>query len=248
MKSIRVLAAAGLVAAFGASEAFAWSGDLIKCNPTPGNSIIVSFGGLSCKEAKVKIGIKTDVAAGQGFDGCVANPAAPWDAWVDGKWGKTSAASAATIEQFSISLKGQTFGSCNFGGSDVSSGASGSGAITFFDSTGAVKVKGASLKFFGKVAGDVATYSATASGLVTKGIGLGGDLALTIGLDLANPLNTPVLACNAGGTCLDPNDPADPGNLNPVTQLAVITNASSEFIITLGSDDPNDPNDYNALP
>lgn len=248
MKSIKILAIAGLVAGFGASEALAWSGDLIKCNPTPGTKFVIGFSGLTCKEAKVKVKAKTDIELGEGFDGCVANAAAPWDAWVDGKWGKTSAADAALIEQFAISLKGSTFGSCNFGGSDISSGASGAGSLTFFNAAGDSKIKGAALKFFGTVAGNTTTFQGEVTGLVTKGLGLGGDISLTIGLDFANPASAEVVACNLGATCTDPNDPNDPGNVTPAEAVGVQTSGTSVFLLSLGDDDPNDPNDYYALP
>lgn len=246
MKSIRILAAAGLVAAFGASQALAFSGDLIKCNPSAGTGLTVGFSGLSCVASKNKVSIKSD-AETQALNGCVANADAPWDAWVDGGWSKTSETDALTITKAVVNLKGQTFGSCNFSGSDVTSGASGGGSVSFLNSSNG-KVKGASLKFFGKVAGDVATYQATAIGLITKGLGIGGDISVGIGLDLANPVNSPILACNTGANCVDPNDPSDAINVTPIKALAIITTAASELKVSLGTDDPNDPNDYSALP
>ena len=253
MKSMRFLAAAGLLAAVGAAPAFGWTGELVQCTATAGTPIDVTFKkGLSCKDTLNKIGIKIDatVAPGQpngAVDGCVANPAAPWDAWVAGKLGKTSAADAANIGRASVSIKGQTFGSCNFGGSPTSGGASGAGAVTFFDAAGVNKIKGAKLKFFGTVSGDVATFSAQAVGLVTKGLGVGGDISIGIGLDLAAPENGLVLACNTGGVCADPNDPLDPANATPVTLLKTITAGApfppSQLIIKYGDADPNDPND-----
>lgn len=259
MKSMRILATAGLLAAVGAAPAFGWSGELIQCTATPGTPIDVSFkGGLTCKDKLNKVGIKTKAANGVGnangpIDGCVANPAAPWDFWAAGKLGKTTAADAATIAIGEVSIKGQTFGSCNFSGSDVSGGASGAGAVTFFASDGATKVKGAKLKFFGTISGDVATFSALTEGLVTKGLGIGGDITISIGLDLAAPENGLILSCNTGGVCGDPNDPNDPANATPISVLKVVTAGSpfppSQLIIRYGDPDPNDPNDdYSDIP
>ena len=258
MKSIRILAAAGLFAAVAAPQAFAWSGDMVKCTASPGIAYDVVFKkGLSCKDTKNKISIKSKVKNGQGFDGCVANPAAPWAEWLAGKFEKLDPASLPDFHQAEINLKGLTFGSCNFSGSDTSAGASASGSVTFFDN-GTIKpgkiskIKGAKLKFFGTVAGDLATYSADASGLITKGLGVGGDISILIGLDLAAPENGLIVACNTGGACTDPNDPNDPANQNPVEVLKVVTAGppfpASTLTISRGEDDPNDPNDYDALP
>ncbi len=255
MKSIKILAAAGLFAVAGAAPVAAWSGDLIKCHPTPGQIIDVTFKkGLTCKDTLNKIGIKIKAKNGVGnlngpIDGCAANPDTPWDAWVAGKLGKTSEADALNIAMAELSLKGQTFGSCNFGGSDTSGGASGAGAVTFFAADGATKIKGAKLKFFGTVAGDAANFTADAIGLVTKGLGIGGDIRITIGLDLLNPDNGDIVNCNQFDSCIDPDDPLAVPNASPIEVLKVITNAASELVISYGDYDPNDPNsDYSALP
>jgi len=258
MKSMRILATAGLLAAVTAGPASAWSGDLVRCLPTPGQTVDVSFKkGLSCKDSLNKLGItlKFDpaVTGNQPLNNCVANTAAPWDAWAAGKWGKMSSTDAATISKATLKLKGSTFGSCNFGGSDTSAGANGAGAITFL-TAGGDKVKGASLKFFGTVAGDAATYSASAIGLVTKGLGLGADIDINVGLNIGAPENGLILACNTGGICTDPNDPNDPANATPITVLKLITGPSgpipqSYLLISSGEPDPNDPNDdYSAIP
>jgi hypothetical protein len=259
MKSMRILATAGLLAAVTAGPASAWSGDLVRCLPTAGQAVDVTFKkGLSCKDSlnKLAITLKADPESpglNQPLDNCVANSAAPWNAWVAGKWGKMSAADAATISTASLKLKGSTFGSCNFSGSDTSAGANGAGSITFSNAIGE-KVKGASLKFFGTVAGDAATYSASAIGLVTKGLGLGADIDINVGLNIGAPENGVLLACNTGGVCTDPNDPNDPANLAPVALLKLITGPvgpipQSYLLISSGEPDPNDPNDdYSAIP
>jgi hypothetical protein len=298
-----------------------WSGDLIRCQPTPGTPIDVVFKkGLTCSDTLNKIQIKAKVKDGLGIDGCVANPVAPWDFWASkaAKWQKTDLAGAMQITTAEIALKGKTFGSCNFAGSDISAGASGAGQVVFFGDppapgAKAPKVKGAALKFFGTVGGDVSTYSADARGLVTKGLGLGMDILVRIGLDLGAPENGLTLACNTGGICTDtdPDSPtfddpfasvprclsgpnaglscsskddcdgdkcsakhtllcsgggndglacADDGDcpdgscklqdpaIEPIGVLKVVTAANSMLLISSGEDDPNDPNDYDALP
>lgn len=255
MKSIKILAAAGLLAVVGAAPVAAWSGDLVKCHPTPGSPIDVTFKkGLSCVDTLNKIGIKLKAKNGVGnlngpIDGCAANPDTPWDAWVAGKLGKTSEADALTIAMAELSIKGQTFGSCDFGGSDTSGGASGAGALTFFAADGATKVKGAKLKFFGTIAGDAATFSAQAIGLVTKGLGIGGDITIGIGLDAFASENADLIQCNLGNNCTNPGDPNEVLNAAPAGILRVVTDANSELTISYGDYDPNDPNsDYSALP
>ena len=90
MKSFKYLALAGIVAAFGATQASAWSGDLVKCNPTgPPVGLDVTFKkGLSCKDSTNKIGLKAKVKDGLGLNGCVGNVNAPWAEWQAGKFEK----------------------------------------------------------------------------------------------------------------------------------------------------------------
>lgn len=248
MKTIKFVAAAGLVAAFGAGQVSAWSGDIIKCNPTPGKQIRVSFSGLSCLDTKNKLSLKTSVDEGNSINGCVANVAAPLDEWAAGKWAKVTQATAATITQADIKLKGSSFGSCDLTGSDVSAGANGSGEVAFKNSAGD---KITSSKFFGTVAGsasDPLNPTATAAGIVTKGFGIGGNIEILAGFSIADPDNGPIVQCSAGATCTVPDDPMDPLNVTPATVLDIQTTAASYLLLSLGTDDPNDPNDYDALP
>jgi len=248
MKTIKFLAAASVAAAFGVSQASAWSGDIIKCNPTPGREVTVTFSGLSCKEARAKIGLATSFEENNSFNGCVANGAAPLDAWVAGKWSKVSAATAATITQADVKIKARSFGSCNLTGSDTSAGANGSGEVKFLTNAGD---KVTSSKFFGRIAGDTSdplNPEATAIGIVTKGFGVGGDISISAGFDIALPANSPIVSCSAGLACVDPNDPNDPLNVAPAEVLILETTAASELHLSLGEDDPNDPNDYDAPP
>lgn len=223
---VTLLGIGALAGAMSAASASAWSGDLIKCAPTAGTAIDVVFKkGLTCVDTKNKIQIKAKVKDGLGIDGCVANPAAPWDFWAskDAKWFKTDLAGASQITTAEISLKGQTFGSCNFAGSDTSAGASGGGAITFYGDPPAPgekapKIKGAKLKFFGTVSGNTATFSADASGLITKGLGIGMDILVRVGLDAFAPENGLTIQCNVGAICTD-LDPDSPGYNDPFASV-----------------------------
>lgn len=277
------LALAGSLALV-ASQASAWSGDLVKCTMTPGIPVDVNFKkGLVCSDTLNKISIVAKVKnkdankapLNNAFDGCVHNPAAPWDAWRAGKYGKTSAADAAFLDGAlaEVALKGITFGSCNFAGSPVSAGASGGGKIGFvYEATPGKfkKVKGAAFSFFGNVAGDAATFSATAVGLITKGMATGGRVAVSVGLDLTAPENGIILACNTGAICNTPGVSVyeggddmfihgpegrntQPAPEPPITVLKVASadapNPPSVLSVSLGTPDPNDPNDpYSHLP
>jgi len=68
------------------------------------------------------------------------------------------------------------------------------------------------------VAGDLGTYSADASGLITKGLGIGMDIRVLIGLDLAAPENALILGCNVGSICTD-LDPDSPTYNDPFTSV-----------------------------
>lgn len=282
-RSILGLALAGALVLAG-SQASAWSGDLVRCTMTPGIPVDVNFKkGLVCEDTLNKISIVAKVKnkdadknpLNNAFDGCVHNAAAPWDAWRAGKYGKTSSADAAFLDGSlaEVALKGITFGSCNFAGSPTSAGASGGGKIGFvYEATPGKfkKVKGAAFSFFGNVAGDAATFSATAVGLITKGMATGGRVAVSIGLDLTNPENALLLGCNLGAVCNTPGQSVyeggddvfipgpdgkntQPAPEAPITVLKVITadapNPPSTLHVSLGEPDPNDPNDpYSYIP
>lgn len=271
-KSFLSLAVAGSFMVV-ASQAQAWRGDVIKCEASPGTSIAISFTpGMVCTERIAKILINNKVKNGQGFDGCAHNPAAPWDAWVAGKYGKTSALNAAGIDggQAEVAIKGLSFGSCNFAGSPTSGAASGGGKVTFYNSAGK-KAKGAAFSFFGNIAGDAGTYSAEAKGLIVKGPLQGGRVAIMIGIDLFNPENALLLGCNTGSVCNTPGVSvyeagddvflcgplgcgAQPAPQAPISNLYIISSTApgpdpSTLTVSLGEPDPNDPNDdYSYVP
>jgi hypothetical protein len=236
-KSMRVLALAGLgagVFALAPSPASAFHGNLIHCTPTAGVGTVVTLKkGLTCTDATNKIQVKATGKTGNQFDGCVANAAAPWDAWAAGKFGsKISGAAAATITKADVTIKAVTFGSCNFSGDPDSATASGAGKIAFYDS-GGNKVKGGKGSMYVRVAGDVPSQSAVAIGLMTKGIGVGAGVTTQVGINLAGstlcgatPCNGIILGCNTGAFC-PPDVPA------PVEFLDLITDANSKLDISI---------------
>lgn len=200
-KSIKSLAVAGMLA-FAPAMAHAYHGVLVNCNPTDGVGIDVTVSpGLDCSDVVNKIAVATAV------DGCAADLTAPWDTWAAAGYpAKISAAAAATIGSASISLKAKTYGSCNFSGTANSYTASGAGKFVLLNAAGDTKIgKGG---FYATVGGDLATQSAAAKGLVTKGSLTGAQVSIQIGIDLASPNNANVLGCNTGAACPPPIPPA----------------------------------------
>jgi hypothetical protein len=263
-KALVIAAAGAAIIALAATPLHAFTGNLVRCTPSLGTGVVVTLKkGLTCTESLNKIQVKATVKTGNAIDGCVANAAAPWDAWAAGKVAsKISAANAALINRADVMIKASTYGSCNFGGSPDSYGASGAGKLTFYDAVGN-KVKGGKGSFFASVAGDLATQSALARGLMTKGFGAGGLIQVQIAIDIGAPENGLVVACNAGAIC-----PPDPFGNNakctglgtptacctgskegtcvaPITQLVLATNANSNLSIDLPDNDnctgPSEP-------
>jgi hypothetical protein len=218
--------------------ASAFTGNLVRCAPTAGVKVPASIKpGLTCTNALNKISVAATAKNGNQVDGCAYNAAAPWDAWAGAKLSKTTSAAAATISKMDVSVKTVSFASCNFSGDATSYRASGAGKFQFYDSTGTVKVLGGGGSFFADVAGDVASISAIAHGLITKGFGAGAAIEIQIGLDLAGPsqcgmtsCNGLVLACNTGAIC--PPDPFS-GAQPPITTLDLVTAATSHVSIDL---------------
>ncbi len=224
--------------------ASAFHGNLLRCTPALGHKSAANFKpGLTCQDAKNKVSVGLTGKAGTQVDSCVGNAGAPWTAWEDGKIQKISAADVATINALDISIKGLTFGSCNFTGDANSYTAYASGKFQAFN--GGTKIKGGGGAVFSRVAGDTATTSAVALGVVTKGFGVGALIETQIGLDLAGTTvcgattcNNLILACNTGAIC--PPDVFDPNAHSgdtPVTTLDLITIPSSHLSIDLPSND-----------
>lgn len=207
------------------ASANAFTGNLVTCSPTAGQETVVKVKpGLSCDTVKNKILIKKAP-----MDNCIATAAAGtstafckkagkpspcctgegtgagctvWDVWQGNKLNsKIGSSDALSIDSVSIDLKAQAFGTCNFSGDPDSFSASGAGKFTFFDSFGD-KVKKGKGKFFGTIGGDLATQSASTTGLITKGFAAGAKIRILIGLDLAGSSD-----CDLTKKCDGPGDP-----------------------------------------
>lgn len=205
-KGILSLAVAGSFVLAGA-QASAWSGELVKCDATPGLAVSVSFKkGMTCSNTTNKVAIKLADKDSNAVDGCTASATAPWDVWVSKKVGKLTADAAASIARADVSIKGKTHGTCNFDGNPESSAAFVGGKVQFRDVNGE-KVKGAAASFFGGIAGETGPTGPTggASGLITKGMGVGGRIALTAAIDTTTTVEDGT--CYIEGVCNGgPND------------------------------------------
>jgi hypothetical protein len=191
--SFLALATAG-VFALSPSLANAYTGVLINCSGGAPVSTIVSLKpGLTCTNAINKLRVRARIKDGNPITNCVANPAAPWAAWHAAKWTKVDPTSPA-ITQADIDIKASTYGNCNFTGDPTSGKAWGNGKVFFY--AGASKIKGGPVKFSARVAGDLATQSAQAIGIVTKGLVPGATIVTQVPIDVANPVNGAVLGCN----------------------------------------------------
>jgi len=209
--------------AFAPAMAHAFTGMLISCDPADGVAADATLKpGLSCDSAVNKITIKKVI-----YDGCTANGAAPWNDWSTAKYPtkKINSAAAATIVATQIDVKAKTFGTCNFSGSTNSFEASGAAKLAYLNSDG--KKVGKSSAYV-TVGGDLATQSAAAHGLITKGDLAGASVAILVGIDLGNPNNANVLGCNLGAVCPPP--------IPPSTTLSLLTAASSYLKVGIPDD------------
>ena len=189
--------------------------NVVTCDPTDGltSSVAVNPAMVNnaSPDAKIGLALKTQ------WDGCVAN-AAQLAAWVPSKNGTDN---GALIQMADIQLKAKGFGTCNFAApTPAAYAASGTIKVKWLDGAGKTVggVKPSSVAV--RVSGDLATVSAKATGIVTKGLGIGADFSILAGFDLANPVNGPVLACNTG-----------PYAGPPVEEIALITAANSVLSI-----------------
>lgn len=173
-----------------------------------------------------KITLKTSV-----FDNCVTNAAeiTGWGAIVGGakQTGIKDAAAATainTLTKATASIKAQTYGTCNFSVpvSDAYS-AHGKGEVKWLNASNSTVAK---TKFYGRVAGDLTTTSANDTGVVLKGLGIGGEIFASLGFDLGAAGNTPILGCNGLG----------PMPTSPVPAIFLTTNPPG--VSTLSIDFP----------
>ena len=213
-KFFPALAAAAFVTASVASQAAAAT-NVITCDPTDGLASVVAV-----KPAMVN-NVTPDAPIGLALkavlDGCVANTA-QLTAWAPTKLGGTP--NGALIAKAEIALKAKGFGTCNFAAPTPNAyPAQGTLKIKWLDAAGTTAPK-AKTDAYVEVSGDLATISASAKGIVTKGVGVGAEIKTLIGFDLANPINGPVLTCNTGPY-------AGPS----ITQIAVVTIPSSTISV-----------------
>lgn len=168
--------------------------NVVSCVPTVGLATVatVSPPMVNNVTPDSKLGIKLK----NRLDGCVAN-AAQLAAWAPSKLGGT--VNGALIAKVDLNLKSKGFGTCNFAAPDPGAyTASGTLKMTWLDASGAKVPKTSPSNAYVRVAGDLGTASAVADGIVTKGVGIGANVHVSVGFDLANPINTPVLLCNTG--------------------------------------------------
>jgi hypothetical protein len=227
IKAVAVAAAIFLIP----SLARAFTGNLITCNNSAGKVISVTLKpGLNCPPAIFnKLSLKTKLKDGTQIDGCAANPLAPWGTWANPdangkKWQKKpiSVANAVSITQADVALKGVAYGTCNLASPDPAGAtASGSLKITFYDALGAKIAKG---QAYVTVGADLLTQAAQATGVMTKGLAVGANISVSIGIDITDPVNGPTLACNTGGAC----PPALPG---PITALNLKSAVGNQLLI-----------------
>lgn len=221
----QICAIAGFVA-WMPSLATAFTGNLVRCTPTAGTAIDVTLKpGLTCTDTLNKLQVSATAKGGNQIDGCVSNAAAPWATWNASKVQKITAADAATISKLDLSMKGTTFGSCNFSGDSTSLAPSATGKFVFYNSSGAA-ISGGSGAFFAKVSGDVPSVSAIARGLVTKGFGIGASLEVKVGLDSGGPTFGLVAQCNLGAIC-PPDVFTGMSAQSPISVLALKTAAGN---------------------
>ncbi len=199
------------------SAVSAFEGNLVTCLPSVAATSVATFNpGLDCTAHFSKIAVKAlfngrDPSKSNPITNCTSNAAAPWADWATGKFAsKITATDAALISEADVTVAAVTFGTCNFGGTPTSFGASGGGSITFRDATH-TKVKGGSGSYYGKVAGDIATQSAQVVGLMIKGFAVGANVLVQVAIDLAGPDNGTFLSCNTGSLC-PPDSFAPKGN------------------------------------
>lgn len=212
------------------ATAIAFTGNLLHCDPTDGLSSVVAFSkGLACAETPNKLKLQIRDKDGNSIDGCNAvSGGAPWDLWAANKVGsKITQANAALIDHVELKMKGTVFSSCNLSGSATSSPATVTGQVAFKDALGN-RIKGGKANFIAKVGADLPTQSAVLNGIINKGFGVGAEIRVQVGLDVGNPVNGNIVACNLGLVC-------PPDLPQPVEELALVTLPSSVLRIDVTS-------------
>lgn len=208
--------AAGMIALAPAVKA---QTNIVTCNPATASTI--AYLGDSCEgaaDAASPTGCDADGVAGglpvaapavtkieleANMSGCTSNAAkiTAWDL-VGEEASKVTGiklgagAGLIAIDNVDIKIKAISFGTCNFSVPAANAySAHGKGSLKWFNAGGDGVGKST---FYGHVAGDIGTYSATDDGIVTKGFGIGSEIHASVGFDLAAVGNTPILGCNTG--------------------------------------------------
>lgn len=190
--------------------------NVVTCDPTDGLAAVVTVSPAMVNNVSPDAALGLQLNAT--LDGCVAN-AAQLAAWAPSKLGGTT--NGASIAKAAVQLKAKGFGTCNFAAPDPGAyTATGKLQVKWLDVAGKTVPKTTPSSAFVRVSGDLGTVTTVADGIVTKGLGVGAALHASLGLDLANPINGPVLACNTG-----------PYAGPPVSQIGVITFPSSVLSI-----------------
>ncbi len=242
--SIKGLAVAGAFAgavALQPSAASAFHGNLVDCHPSAAVAGIMNLKpGLNCTDSLNKITVSLNAKGGNQIDNCVGNFATGiWTAWAAANFGsKASATDVSAINKADVSMKAVVYGICDFNGDVNSSGTSGAGKFQFYDPTG-TPIKTGKGSFFGVV--KVQGVQALASGVVTKGFGVGSTIEATMNIDLVacagNPNCMQFLACNVVG--------CPPAGSTLVTQLNIVGGGAARVIIQIPSNSdciaPGDP-------
>jgi hypothetical protein len=127
-------------------------------------------------------------------DGCVANAAqlALWDP------SKNGTPDGASIAKAKVTLSTKGFGNCTFnlnGGDASNYPAVGTMLVKWLTSAGDSIKSAKTTSAFVKVSADLNTFSATADGIVTKGLGVGANLHASSGIDTTNLNNYPFFYC-----------------------------------------------------
>jgi len=181
------------------------SGAVVYCTPTAGEVPILKVSPAAVPPpANGKYGFKLKTT----LDGCVADTA-KLDAWIPAKKGT---ADGALIAQAEIQLAVAGYGNCGFGIISSNPAAyvpTGTLKLKWLDAAGdtikSAKPSSASVRISG-ISFSQAGLTAIAEGIVTKGLGIGASVQLTIPIqtNLADPFADPWALCMIGNGPIPP--------------------------------------------
>jgi len=193
------------------------SGAVVFCTPTAGAVPILKVSPAALPPpANGKYGFKLKTT----IDGCVAD-AATLNAWVPSNYGT---ADGGLIAQAELQLSVAGYGNCGFGvlsGNPAAYLATGTMKLKWLDAAGdtikSAKPTSAYVRISG-ITGSGDGFFAIGNGVVTKGLGVGANVNLTIPIEmnLADPFADPWALCLIGGSTFPGLPPA-----TPLTQLSL---------------------------